>query len=124
MSITRKPCFIIEGWSDDTQIQLAFPRCRTIITKGTKFNGAVKGEINKAIDEGYEVYILSDPDVAGTRLANLVNKVFPEIPRITVDPEQCKCQRMYKTKYGIEYASVSYLRSVLTKYFTEEAPTI
>lgn len=119
-----KPAFIVEGHSDARQITGALKDYdkpfKVVVTNGTKMNNANIFKIEEAINEGYQPYILSDPDVAGDQLEDMIHNYFPDLPRIHADFEQCKyCKGWKKTmkfKSGIEYASYKYLRELLVEY--------
>jgi ribonuclease M5 len=106
--------FIVEGWSDDKQIQGALGKALTIVTNGTKMNNRIKDAIVQAMDSGLQPYTLSDPDPAGDQLATMISRAFPEIPRIEIDPEKAKYYRgSGRYKYGVEYCSHEYIRELL-----------
>lgn len=114
-----KAVFLVEGVNDADQIQRAFDgivKIHTIVTEGTKVNNRVKNEINDYVEKGYTPYILSDPDDAGTALANMVQFNFPQIERIELDLKQCAYFTGKKFKAGVEHASYKYLRKTLGKY--------
>lgn len=106
--------FIVEGWSDHDQLCRAYPDINTIVTNGTRFNNRIADLIQHSLMKKEDLFILSDPDIAGDQLSNMVKSYYPLIPRIYVDPEQAKCTRIGKSdKYGVEYCSVRYLRELL-----------
>jgi ribonuclease M5 len=106
--------FIVEGWSDDKQLQSALGTALTIVTNGTKMNNRIRDAITEAIESGLQPYTLSDPDPAGDQLAMMISKAFPEIPRIKIDPEKAKYYRGGgRYKYGVEYCSYEYIRQLL-----------
>jgi ribonuclease M5 len=106
--------FIVEGWSDHRQLCSAVGPVLTIVTDGTKMNNKIKDRIKEAIESGQQPYTLSDPDTAGDHLAEMIKKVFPEIPRIEVDPEKAKYYRgKGRYKYGVEYCSHKYIRELI-----------
>jgi 5S rRNA maturation endonuclease (ribonuclease M5) len=118
-----KPAFIVEGHSDARQIIGALGDCdkpyKVIVTDGTKMNNRNIINIGMAIDDGYTPYILSDPDIAGDQLCDMIHNFFPDVERIDADYEQCKyCKDIRKKKFkaGIEYSSYKYLRKLLYPY--------
>lgn len=108
--------FIVEGWSDDEQLRKVFPEIKTIVTNGTKFNNRIRDIINTHLENGEEIYVLSDPDAAGEQLYSMIKLNYPTIPRIPVDPEQASYIRGVKKKYGVEHCSYGYLRRLLYEY--------
>lgn len=119
-----KPAFIVEGHSDARQIIGALADYdkpfRVIVTDGTKVNNALLFKIEDAIASGHQLYVLSDPDEAGTMLFDMISRYYPSIPRIEADFNECKYCKGWKNtikwKAGIEYASYKYLRELLVKY--------
>lgn len=118
-----KPVFIVEGHSDARQITGALSDCgkpfKIIVTDGTKMNRRNIMNIDLAIQEGYTPYILSDPDIAGAQLADMIKNYFPDTVRIDADYEECKyCKDLMKRKFkaGIEYSNYRYLRKLLYPY--------
>jgi ribonuclease M5 len=105
---------IIEGWSDHNAIRRVYsPKdVQTIVTNGTKMNNRISEQIQEALDMGLPTFILSDPDKAGDDLASMVKSNF-NISRLTVDPAKAKQERMFRTKYGIEYCTDEYLKELL-----------
>jgi ribonuclease M5 len=114
----NQPVFIIEGWSDHDKLQNALGEgIFTIVTNGTKINNRIRETIETSIELGLTPYILSDPDIAGEHLAQMINKEYPYISRILVNPEKAKYYKgKGKYKYGIEYCSHNYLRELLGGY--------
>lgn len=111
-----KAVLIVEGLNDADQIHKALKyseNVATLITEGTKFNNRIKAELENYIRNGYNAYILSDPDFGGDMLANMINSFYPQIPRIEVDDRQCAYFTGKKFKSGIEYASYDYLKKII-----------
>jgi ribonuclease M5 len=112
-----KAVFIVEGLKDKEQIVKAFDGDEDVIalvTEGTKMNNRIVAEIENFIRQGIGVYILSDPDEAGDRLADMVQYWYPEIPRLSVDIKECAYFTGKKFKAGIEYASYDYLKELIS----------
>lgn len=144
-------CLIVEGFSDDKQIREALTRTHThelspteqwevgltrtrndkvairdsrlriIVTHGTKFGRSTRISVQKALDEGYKVYTLSDPDVSGRHLHEMVTRVFPNIQRIHVDKKKARYKTIKRWKYGVEYCSYDYLRELLGRYLNDSS---
>lgn len=114
--IDMKAVLIVEGVHDADQIHKAFEgndNVKTLVTEGTKVNNRIIAEIENCIREGYKPYILSDPDEAGLRLAEMVQESYPDIPRLEVDLMECSYFTGKKFKGGIEYASYEYLKELI-----------
>jgi len=112
-----KAVLIVEGLNDADQIYKAFngnENIITLVTEGTKINNRIKADIENYLREGIGVYILSDPDDAGTRLAQMINSCYPQLPRIEVDDRQCAYFTGKRFKSGIEYSSYDYLKKIIS----------
>lgn len=111
-----KAVLIVEGLNDEKQIKSAFNNSEniiTLITEGTKMNRYIQAEIENYQRKGIGVYILSDPDEAGNRLAEMIQEHYPDIPRLNVDLNECGYYTGKKTKAGIEYSSHGYLKELI-----------
>jgi 5S rRNA maturation endonuclease (ribonuclease M5) len=114
-----KAVLMVEGLNDEYQIRNAFKdfegedKIKCLVTEGTKVNNRILAEIENYRRQGYDIYILSDPDEAGGHLADMVQKWCPEIPRLEVDPKECAYFTGKKFKAGIEYASHTYLKKII-----------
>jgi 5S rRNA maturation endonuclease (ribonuclease M5) len=121
-----KAVLIVEGTKDADQIKKAFEGVeyqsdvRTLVTEGTKVNNRILAEIEDCIRDGYNPYILSDPDEAGGHLADMIQNWFPDIPRLEVDEKECAYWTGKKFKSGIEYASYDYLIQLISPYIDAE----
>lgn len=114
-----KVVLIVEGLKDEDQIKKAFnnnPDVICLVTEGTKMNNRIKAEIEDYLRQDIDVYILSDPDIAGEHLCNMIQFWYPEIPRLEVNPKECAYFTGKKFKCGIEYASYDYLRHLIAPY--------
>lgn len=113
-----KAILIVEGLKDADQISKAFDgneNILTLVTGGTKFNNRTKAELEDCMkDNECSVYILSDPDTGGDHLAEMVWKVYPDIPRLEVDTKECSYYTGKRFKMGVEYSSYSYLRKLIS----------
>jgi ribonuclease M5 len=115
----EKAVFIVEGNKDEDQITNAFTDmdCREnvecLVTEGTKVNNRIRAEIEDYQRRGFDIYILSDPDEAGENLAKMIQYWYPHIPRLEADKTQCAYFTGKKFKGGIEYASHTYLKSLI-----------
>ena len=115
-----KAVLIVEGTKDADQIKKAFEGVdywcdvRTLVTEGTKVNNRILAEIEDCIRDGYNPYILSDPDEAGEHLAEMIHQWYPEIPRLDVDFHECAYFTGKKFKAGIEYCSYDYLKELIS----------
>lgn len=128
--IDMKAVLIVEGVHDADQIHKAFEgndNVKTLVTEGTKVNNRIIAEIEDYIRKGYQPYILSDPDIAGFHLAEMVQEFYPDIPRLEVDPKECAYFTGKKYKAGVEYASYDYLKELIypligQKYIRKQYP--
>jgi 5S rRNA maturation endonuclease (ribonuclease M5) len=115
----KKALLMVEGTNDEYQIRCAFKgfeggdRVKCLITEGTKVNNRILAEIEHYRRQGYDPYILSDPDEAGEHLAEMIQYWCPDIPRIEVDPKECAYFTGKKYKAGIEYSSHTYLKKII-----------
>ena len=115
----RKVVLMVEGNKDEDQINGAFrdfgymEQIKCLITEGTKVNNRIRAEIEDYQREGYNVYILSDPDEAGDNLARMIQRWYPDIPRLDVELDECAYYTGKKFKAGIEYSSHDYLRELI-----------
>lgn len=124
--------FIVEGVKDAEQIHNAFAgnsTFRTLVTEGTKFNNRLISELESWMqEEPCSVFILADPDLGGDHLTRMIHNVFPEIPRIEADKQECSYFTGKRFKQGIEHASYRYLRKLLSPIlgleYVEEEPII
>lgn len=112
---------IVEGKSDVTKLNMVLkPSVRYITLNGINFKEEQALEIKKALAIGHKVYIMTDPDEAGNRVAHYISGFFPFIDRIKIDPKQARImQRKEKKstyKYGVEFCSNAYLRSVFEEH--------
>lgn len=111
---------IVEGWSDHDQVQLAYPDIETIVIYGTRFDNVAIDKVKLAKAQGKIPYIMTDPDRTGDWVARRISQIFPDIKRISVDPDQSKMLGRKGWHYGVEYCSVPYLRCVLAPYIKGE----
>ena len=103
---------IVEGWSDHDQLQLAYPGIETIVIYGTRVVPALC-TIRNAIMDKKRVFIMTDPDKTGDWSAKAIQKAFPKLVRVEIDPGQSRSLGNKGWHYGVEYCSVEYLRYVL-----------
>ncbi|MGF7534878.1 toprim domain-containing protein [Bacillus mexicanus] len=110
--------FIVEGKSDVEKLEMVLKeRCvYYVVLNGINFKENQIKQIKKAVNICEKVYILTDPDDAGNKVAKLISKTFPEINRIEVDPNQAKVLKKRGYKYGVEYCSNNYLKSLLSPH--------
>lgn len=98
-------------------------RCRNminiIVARGTRFGEREKLQMEIDILLGNRIYIVSDPDRGGDELARLVQEVFPSIPRITLNPQNCTNYYSPLKRKGVEHCSIKYLRNVINRYIVK-----
>lgn len=115
----KKVALIVEGLKDEDQINSAFEDMdckeyiRCLITEGTKVNNRILAEIEDLTRDGYDIYVLSDPDDAGFHLYEMIQHWRPDIPRLEADYRECAYYTGKKFKAGIEYASHTYLKKII-----------
>lgn len=112
---------IVEGKSDVEKLNMVLkPSIQYIILNGINFKEEQVQKIKEVLASGHKVYIMTDPDEAGNRVAQYICQFFPDLGRIDIDPNRAKIlQRKWKHKnykYGVEFCSNSYLRSVFSAH--------
>lgn len=108
--------FVVEGFNDETKVLRVLPDAHCVVTKGTRMDNRVKMNLEKALKECDQVFLLADPDEAGDKLAQMVSTFFPQLERVVLDRDQCLCYRNRKLKVGVEHCDDDYLREVLSRY--------
>jgi 5S rRNA maturation endonuclease (ribonuclease M5) len=117
--MVKKIVLIVEGTNDENQIVDAFrdmdckDYVKCLVTEGTKVNNRIRAEIEDLYKKGYEPYVLSDPDIAGFHLYEMIQHWYPDIPRLEVDPRECAYFTGKKFKAGVEYSSHTYLKKII-----------
>ncbi|MFF2532420.1 toprim domain-containing protein [Brevibacillus sp. NPDC058079] len=110
--------FVIEGFNDEKKVKEVMPNAHCVVTKGTRMNGRVKMDLKKALTTCEELFLLTDPDEAGDKLAEMVLRQYPSLQRVVLDRNACLCYRNQKVKVGVEHCETSYLKRVLSEYVT------
>lgn len=110
--------FVVEGFNDEAKVKEVFPNAVCVVTKGTRLNGRVKMDLEKALEECDEVFLLTDPDEAGDTLAEMILRFYPFLKRIQLEREQCLCYRNHRLKVGVEHCETDYLRHVFNEYLS------
>lgn len=108
--------FVVEGFNDESKVKEVMPNAFVVVTKGTRMNGRVKMDVEQALQECDKLFLLTDPDEAGDKLAEMVLGHYPFLERVHLDREQCLCYRNHKLKVGVEHCENAYLKEVLKKY--------
>lgn len=113
--------FIVEGTHDEWAIRSVlgndFP---IVILHGDGLSSHLQKLIAKANEDCEVLFIATDPDDAGNRIAEKIQALF-NLPRIDLDAEECSAYRgKKKRKIGLEHASDIYLKEVLTRAFIKE----
>lgn len=108
--------FIVEGLHDKDIINRLVDRAWVVVTEGTRFNNRVFNDIEEMIESVDKVYVLTDPDEAGDKIASTIMEKYTGLERIELNPEQCKCWRNNKLKIGFEHTSDEYAKEVLRRY--------
>jgi len=108
---------IVEGKSDVKKVKMVLKEeVHFVVLNGINFREEQINQINKAIDTCNRVYVLTDPDEAGDKVAELITKNFPKLERLKVDPNEAKVLKKRGYKYGVEYCSNKYLRTLFSSY--------
>jgi ribonuclease M5 len=110
--------FVVEGFNDERKVKEVMPDALCVVTKGTRMNGRVKLDVEKALVECDKLFLLTDPDEAGEQLADMVLQRYPSLERVQLDREQCLCYRNHKLKVGVEHCDNDYLKKILSNYLT------
>lgn len=112
--------FIVEGFHDEEKLKQLYPTAKYIITHGRPYNSKLKQPLISALTNKETVICLSDPDERGDLIAKSIQRVYPEVIRIRIDPEKCRCTRQHHHKIGIEHADLDYLRACIESYLQQE----
>lgn len=104
--------FIVEGFNDESKVFQVLPHSHIAVTKGTRFNNRVRMDINALLSTCTEVFVLTDPDDAGQVLAEMIQKEFPQLTRLSLDANECQCYRNNRLKIGVEHCDATYLATI------------
>ena len=69
--------FVVEGFNDESKVKEVMNDALCVVTKGTRMNGRVKMDVEKALVECDKLFLLTDPDEAGDKLAQMVLGHYP-----------------------------------------------
>lgn len=106
---------IVEGKSDVAKINMVLNNeALFVVLNGINFREEQINQIKKAIKTCEAVYIMTDPDEAGDRVANIISDFFPNLERIKIDPDKAKVLKKRGYKYGVEYCSNRYLKAIFS----------
>jgi ribonuclease M5 len=105
--------YIVEGKSDQLKVQCVDPDAHFVILNGISFRNKERRAIEEALILCDEVYVLTDPDEPGDKIARKIMEAYPEIKRILIDPNKARNEREHRFKYGVEYCSNQYLKETL-----------
>jgi len=114
---------IVEGMKDKERIENAITdeELQFVVLQG---NGVSKHKlklIEELISSSDIVYIATDPDEAGDIAAKKIKDKYPTMNRLMFDKEKCSCMmRFDRIKYGVEFASGKYIRSIFLKQYKGE----
>lgn len=108
--------FIVEGFHDEDKMKEVLPDCLCVTMKRTCSYRRIKMDLLVLMEQCEQVFVLTDPDGEGDRLAQMVLNDFPDLVRIHIDPEEAKCIRHHKLKIGVEHCTNEYLLSVLKEH--------
>lgn len=111
--------FVVEGVNDEKRLKELMPGASYVVTNGTRMNNRVKMDLNKALAECDEVFLLTDPDEAGELLAQMVLRQYPFLKRVLLERSKCLTYRNDKLKVGVEHCDTDYLTTVLSEYVSD-----
>jgi ribonuclease M5 len=109
--------FVVEGFHDETKVLRLLPNSAVVVLS-SKFGNKAKMDLDKALSECDEVFVLTDPDDFGDTLASWVLRDYPNLRRITLEREKCFYYLPNKVKVGVEHCTNEYLMSVLAPYLS------
>lgn len=69
--------FVVEGFNDEKKVKMVMANAQVVVTKGTRMNGRVKMDVERALTECDQLLLLTDPDEAGDKLAQMVLGHYP-----------------------------------------------
>lgn len=87
-----------------------------VVTNGTRLNNRVRMDINLALKNCVEVFIITDLYESGDLLANRIIQEYPFLRRILLKKERCVCYRKKKMKVGVEHAHDDYLKEIFNQW--------
>jgi 5S rRNA maturation endonuclease (ribonuclease M5) len=109
--------FIVEGFHDEppfrNTIGGAFP---IVVLGGDSLQKEAKTAIQTLLDDGYTLFIATDPDEAGYNAAEKINSAFPEMFRLKFDAD--KCMRFSGKNYterdiGVQHTTPEHIVEVI-----------
>lgn len=104
---------IVEGLNDEAVVKRACPSVEVVVTRGTRFTNRTKMDIDSLVARVEKVFIFTDPDVAGDRIAQVLEEAYG-FDRLVLSTEKCKKYiGMGKWRVGVEYADIQHIREVL-----------
>lgn len=115
MKYILEPVLIVEG-KDDQAYLSSFLVADFILTNGYDFKKEDIVFLNRLV-ELRKVILLTDPDEAGLKIRDNINKVIPNLININVDIRMCD----KNNKHGIRECNKEELIKVLSPYFVKES---
>lgn len=80
--------FIVEGFNDEASIREVFPGAKFAVTKGIRFTQQVKADIETVVKECDIVFIATDLDAIGTKIADkIINNLYYDLTRLVIEGE-------------------------------------
>lgn len=106
---------IVEGVNDRQRIEQVDTTVKCYILHGTPYGAStLRRIVERALAECDKVFVMTDPDEAGNRMAARIKELYPDLPRLEVDPMKCRVQRVRGNfKYGVEHCSLPYIAELL-----------
>jgi len=112
---------IVEGKNDIKKLKMVLhDNVHYIELNGINFSYEKRDEIEAAISTYEDVFIMTDPDEAGDKVAKRIQDVFPELQRIEVNPHEAKVLKKRGYRYGVEYCNNDYLRCIFSDYLPKQ----
>ncbi|MED2737770.1 toprim domain-containing protein [Bacillus toyonensis] len=109
--------FIVEGINDVKKLKMVLQKnTYFVVLNGINYKQEQINEIIFAINTCEKVFILTDPDEAGDKIAKAISTSFPTLERIVIDPDEAKVLKKRGYKYGVEYCSNKYLLETFKNY--------
>ncbi|MGN5651136.1 toprim domain-containing protein [Bacillus sp. Brlt_9] len=108
--------FIVEGRNDVKKLKMVLKeKTYFVVLNGINYKQEQITDIEFALNTCEKVYILTDPDDAGDKIAKVISSSFPSLERIIIDPDEAKVLKKRGYKYGVEYCSNKYLIDTFLK---------
>lgn len=106
---------IVEGKRDKEKIEMVWggDPIHFIVLNGVNFKKKQREEIRRAFNSCEHVYVLTDPDADGEKVAQKIQRAFSYVKHVSLDPMHSRAKTGGRFKFGVEYCSNRYLHAVL-----------